>query len=66
MNTTIRIIVKSDESEAGLAEQKLKLKGYKTTVSTTKNVVLDSTDLGGKVEYLTDPDEQVFIVIGSK
>lgn len=66
MNDTIKIIVKSDADEAGVAEQKLKLKGYQTNVSSTKNVVLDGTDLGGHLDILNDPDGEVFVITGTK
>lgn len=66
MSNTIKVIVKSDESEAQVAAQKLQIKGYQTTVSETENVVLDGTDLGGHLDILSDPDGAVFVVIGTK
>ncbi len=66
MTDTIKIVVKNDADEAGVAEEKLKLKGYQTNVSVTKNVVLDGTDLGGHLDFLTDPDGEVFIITGTK
>ena len=66
MSNTVRIIVTSDESEARVAEQKLQLKGYQTTLSETKSVVLDGTDLGGHLDILNDPDDDVFVVMGTK
>ncbi|SET50701.1 hypothetical protein SAMN05216326_13152 [Nitrosomonas marina] len=66
MSITIKIIVNSHESEAKVAEQKLQIKGYQTTVSKAQNVVLDGTDLGGHLDILSDPDGEVFVVIGKK
>ncbi|MFA5984364.1 MAG: hypothetical protein WC782_10140 [Methylococcaceae bacterium] len=66
MSATIRIIVKSDKDDALVAESKLQQKGYQTTLSETSNVVLDGTNLGGHLDILSDPDNVVFIVIGTK
>ena len=66
MSDTIQIIVNNDESDARVAEQKLQLKGYQTKVSKTKTVVMDGRDLGGSLEMLNDPDDEVFVVVGTK
>lgn len=66
MSSTIKIIVKSDQNEAQVAEQKLQIKGYKTTVSQAQDVVLDGTELGGHLDILSDLDGEVFVVIGTK
>lgn len=66
MNDTIKVIVTSDKDEAGIAEQKLILKGYSVSVSQAKIVVLDGTDLGGSLNFLKDPDGETFVVFGTK
>ena len=66
MSNTIRIIVVSDENEAQVEAQKLQIRGFQTTVSKTANVVLDGRDLGGSLDFLSDPDGAVFVVIGTK
>lgn len=66
MNMIIRIIVKSDEDEANVAKEKLKIKGYDTSVLKAGNIVLDGTDLGGHLDYLTDIDGDVYLVMGTK
>lgn len=66
MSNTIKIIVRSDQNEAQIAEQKLQIKGYQTTVSQAQDIVLDGTDLGGHLDILSDPDGEVFVVIGTK
>lgn len=66
MSNTIKVIVRSDQNEAQIEEQKLQIKGYQTTVSQAQDVVLDGTDLGGHLDFLSDPDGEVFVVIGTK
>lgn len=66
MSNTIKVIVRSDQNEAQIAEQKLQIKGYQTTVSQAQDIVLDGTDLGGHLDILSDPDGEVFVVIGTK
>ncbi len=66
MSATIRIIVKSDKDDALIAEAKLKQKGYQTSLFETSNVVLDGTSLGGHLDVLSDLDNDVFVVMGTK
>jgi hypothetical protein len=66
MFQTIKVIVHGDEGDARVDEQKLKLKGYKVTIESTRQSVLDGSSLGGHLDILTDPDETVYVVIGTK
>ena len=66
MSEIIRILVKSDEAEANVAKEKLTLKGYEASLIKASNIVLDGTDLGGHLDYLTDIDGDVYLVMGTK
>jgi len=62
----IRFSVYEDEEKARVEEQKLKLKGYQVEVEVSRNIVVNTIGLGGKLEYLNDPDGDAFVLIAKK
>jgi len=66
MSDKIRVVVKSDEDEAKVAQEKFKLKGYEVSIYNATNVVLDGTDLGGHLDFFSDIGGKVFIIVGIK
>ncbi len=66
MGDKIRVTIKSDEVEANIAKEKLKLKGYEVSMSEATDVVLDGTDLGGHLDFLSDIDGKIYMIVGTK
>ncbi len=64
--STIRLTVFDDKEKAKIEEQSLKIKGYQVSVESCTNVVADTRELGGTLEYLSDPDGYAFLVIAKK
>jgi hypothetical protein len=66
MSDKVRIVIKSDEEEANIVKEKLNLKGYEVSISDATNVVFDGTDLGGHMDFLSDIDGKIYMIIGTK
>lgn len=64
---TARIAVIDEKEKAEQFVARLKMKGYKVSLVTKSDrVVVNTTDFGGTVHYIDDPDDECFIVVGEK
>ncbi|NWF92327.1 MAG: hypothetical protein HXY46_05385 [Syntrophaceae bacterium] len=66
MFETMQIAIKNNEEDARVLAEKLKLKGYSTTINKAQQAVLDGTDLGGHYDYLRDVDGELFVIVATK
>ncbi|WP_028865214.1 hypothetical protein [Psychromonas aquimarina] len=61
--STLRLSVFDDEEKALIEKERLKIKGYTVNIETCSNIVVDTRDLGGTLEYLSDPDGDAFVLV---
>lgn len=62
----IKFSVYENEDKVRVEEQKLQLKGYQVQVVASRDVVVDTRDSEGSVEYFNVPDSNVFVLIAKK
>ena len=66
MMSTIRLSVFDDVDKAKVEVERLKIKGYQVDIKNSSSIVVDTRDLGGTLEYLSDPDGDAFVVVAKK